>query len=148
MDHTTINTLIASLGGTLPTGPRERFSPSRYPYTYAYDYLRGDCNAPGYEGIASRGEMAEKVGAYCEYNGLDKDETCAMLADRYIADHGIEILGTRARHCESGNECTITSIPFIGAPGSVHAGRWVCEVEYAAGCLRPLVPLNDLGLVR
>lgn len=56
------------------------FIPTRYPHTYAYDFLRITEPKPD----NSRGEQAEFVRLTCQRNGFDTDVVLCQLADAYI----------------------------------------------------------------
>ena len=63
---------------------RERFSRTRYPYTYAYDYFRA--NVPG---DYSRAESAGLVREHCKQKGLDPEAIIRELAERYLDEHRV-----------------------------------------------------------
>lgn len=79
--------LMEALGATPSTPYVMTFIAGRYPYTYAYDYLR-EMNGP--VGSMSRADCAGAVGRWCEQSGVDKDSLCVMLADLYIDRHAID----------------------------------------------------------
>jgi hypothetical protein len=56
------------------------FIASRYPYTFAYDFLRIHLAKVD----VSRGDMSQYVKLECERLGLDKDTICCTLADAYL----------------------------------------------------------------
>lgn len=61
------------------------FIKSRYPYTYAYDFMRGHPKAFGLTDEAlSRGQCAGIL-----RGNPDKEEICRMLADAYLAENNI-----------------------------------------------------------
>ena len=49
---------------------------TRYPYTHAYDYVRGYIGAEH-----SRGDVAQAVGKMADSLGVDKEQLCKALAD-------------------------------------------------------------------
>lgn len=68
---------------SIPT-VRERFVPTRYPYTYAYDYLKTHADEFGLPRWMCRADYA----AILRGND-DKDAICTMLADAYLREWGI-----------------------------------------------------------
>src|SRR5690606_20865760 len=69
--------------------PRMTFTPGRYPYTYAYDYMRShadefDLRPPKGEQWLSRGDCAAAF-----RDNPDKDAICVLLADAYLREHNI-----------------------------------------------------------
>lgn len=87
----TVSEVIAALGGQERTTVREAFIPTRFPYTYAYDYLRGDCNVkrPDGSGPASRADCAAMLADYCDEQALNVETVCMALAYRYMQMHGV-----------------------------------------------------------
>lgn len=81
-----IDRLVASVGGPTPATPASVFTPSRYPYTYGYDYLRQQASC-----LLSRGETAGVVRRFAQANRLDTLEVCIALADRMLAQEGVEV---------------------------------------------------------
>jgi hypothetical protein len=65
------------------------FSPSRWPYTYAYDHVRGR-HARG-PGDMSRGEAALYVRELCDAAVLPRELVVEILATAYCHEHRIEI---------------------------------------------------------
>ena len=64
-----------------------KFSTVRFPYTYAYDYLRVKLNRPD----ISRGEMAQIVKIILQDTDVDKEDVCVRLATLYCSEHRIFI---------------------------------------------------------
>lgn len=62
-----------------------QFTPGRYPYTYAYDYMREHWADFGLNSLLSRGDCAN----YFRGNP-DKDAICVLLADAYMRQYNIE----------------------------------------------------------
>jgi len=65
-------------------------SDSRYPFTYAYDYLRTEA-ADGIQCNVSRAECAKIVEVIADTlgplaMGLNATKICELLADRYLAE--------------------------------------------------------------
>lgn len=84
------NTLEGDLGGRKDPPPKRFFIPSRYPYTYAYDWLRISTNVGE---RYSRGEIAGFVKKFCANYGVsdeDRERLITVFADRYLAKFGIE----------------------------------------------------------
>lgn len=65
--------------------PVVQFTPGRYPYTYAYDYMREHWFEFGIQNGMSRGDCA----AYFRDNP-DKDAICVLLADAHMRKYNIE----------------------------------------------------------
>lgn len=63
----------------------ERFSPTRYPYTYAYDYLRAHAEYFGLPSNMSREQCSGLL-----YSNPDKEAICRLLADAYLREWGIK----------------------------------------------------------
>lgn len=68
------------------------FIEGRYPYTYAYDYLRSHAADFGLHHYISRSECAGML-----RNNPDKEAVCIMLAEAYLREHDI----TKPAHTES-----------------------------------------------
>lgn len=64
--------------------PGMAFSPTRYPYTYAYDYMRSHAEQFGLPNNLSRAECAGIV------RGEHKEAVVRLLADAYLREHHIE----------------------------------------------------------
>ena len=78
----------------------EKFSPTRYPYTYAYDYL--SCYAskeeefvgkrlPNRTGVADRSGCAQEIQQFAVRNHFNVEMVCKELARRYCQVVGIQI---------------------------------------------------------
>lgn len=66
------------------------FIPTRYPYTYAYDYMRShvhDFDLP--DGI-SRGECSMVLTGWCAITGEDKETSVVRLANAYMQEFNID----------------------------------------------------------
>lgn len=59
---------------------------SRYPYTYASDYLRAFGGADSSGAKMSRSEASQIRGAVAKALGMDDAELAAKLADYYLAN--------------------------------------------------------------
>lgn len=77
---------IASIIAHIESIPiaRVRFSPTRFPHTYAYDYLRSHAEEFGLPLEMDRGDCAAIF-----HGNNDKDMICTMLADAYLREWGI-----------------------------------------------------------
>lgn len=64
--------------------PAPPFIPTRYPYTYAYDYIRSHNEEFGVPLATSRADCA---GLFKD--GPAKEEVVRLLADAYLREHGI-----------------------------------------------------------
>lgn len=84
---TLVEDLIHDIGGIPPTHTVHTFTASRFPYTYAYDYVRM-CRPVGCVEL-SRAEASGIVKAWCERRGLDRDAVVYALAWRYLDHYGI-----------------------------------------------------------
>jgi hypothetical protein len=97
---TTVEALVAQTCG----GDTEQYSPTRYPYTYACDFLRtnpqvipstvreryearyGQATSPW----MSRSQAARIREMWAFFERRDDDEFARVLADAYLLMHGIE----------------------------------------------------------
>lgn len=70
---------------------REQAIPSRYPFTYAYDFLRTHAAIYGLPIGMSRGEAGVAITRFCENMGLDRGEIVAQLADAYLIVNDVEM---------------------------------------------------------
>lgn len=75
------------------------FIPSRYPFTYAYDYVRAHADSiwPNHDGGLSRVEVAGKLHDETNVTSSETgprrvahDSMLCLLADRYLAENGID----------------------------------------------------------
>lgn len=66
------------------------FTEDRYPYTYAYDYLRTHWEQFGLERWLSRGECAALFRGPDGELREDKEQICELLADAYLRQWHIE----------------------------------------------------------
>lgn len=58
---------------------------TRYPYTYAADYIRSLCDTGEYgEAKISRREAAHIYGTICHIAGVEKEVIAKRLADLYL----------------------------------------------------------------
>lgn len=75
--------LIEALGGIYPEPIRYEYTATRFPNTYAYDFLR-------MAGVAaSRGHAACKLREFCAERGLDREVEVIALAYAYMNYYGI-----------------------------------------------------------
>ncbi len=83
---------------------RETFSPTRYPYTYACDYLRGNPHIipvevfedPGLwtaqnSSLMSRADASRVRQRWAELTGISDEEAAILLAGAYLTAAGIEM---------------------------------------------------------
>ena len=75
--------------------------PTRYPYTYAYDFVRGHAETFGLYGLPSRAEVARWLRLRL---GVDDDSplldaVVRRLADAYLAEHN-EVLPDSPRRTD------------------------------------------------
>lgn len=96
----TVDNLVAQVARD--TG--ERFSPTRYPYTYAADFLRGHVHVVPLKVRdaywQTRGELAPSMmsraqssgmrQAWAQSEGMADEELAAVLADAYLVVNRIE----------------------------------------------------------
>lgn len=76
-------TIIHAMGGTYPEHARHEYSATRFPYTYACDFLR-------LAGIAdSRGEASSKLREFCAGRDIDPEVAFIALAYAYMNHYGI-----------------------------------------------------------
>jgi hypothetical protein len=82
----------------------ERFSPTRYPYTYACDFLRNNTSVVPLEvrdaywaardelapSLMSRAQASGLRQAWAQSEGMSDDELAAVLADAYLAVNRIQ----------------------------------------------------------
>ena len=66
--------------------PPSSFSPTRWPYTYAYDYVRS--HTPG---AMSRSDVARTLLSYVDGDEIDKEHVCIELAAAHCAEGGIAV---------------------------------------------------------
>lgn len=69
--------------------PRKKST--RYPYTYAYDYLRAKGPGNGTADGMSRSDASKIVEAISKATGIPNIALCYQLADYYL-EHGEEII--------------------------------------------------------
>lgn len=90
MDSLTIDEVRSTVAEieAIPTA-MERFTPTRYPYTYAYDYLKTHAQEFGLSDkpfvTLSRSDCAELF-----RGNPNKDEICRLLADAYLREWNIK----------------------------------------------------------
>jgi len=95
---------IMVLGRTVATLPRktehDRFSPGRYPYTYAYDLLREFNELIPAEVLSrldffvnSRSCMAAVTGLWARDLGVEKIDLLIGLADAFLEYHEVIVSG-------------------------------------------------------
>ena len=77
------------IGASETTSTRERFSHSRWPYTYAYDFMRGHRSHFG--GVNSRQDALEMLESICAATGEDKSSAQNLLAYAYCREQGIAV---------------------------------------------------------
>lgn len=96
----TIEEAIQAVESAPPVGT---FSATRYPYTYAADYLRthwqivpeeiteqiADDEARAMALMASRGVASKARQMWAEALGIADEDAARLLADAYLAEHGI-----------------------------------------------------------
>jgi hypothetical protein len=63
----------------------ERFITGRYPYTYAYDYMRQHHTDFGVPPYASRMDCAERL-----RSNPDREAIVVILADAYLRENSVE----------------------------------------------------------
>ncbi len=98
---TTVDQLVAAAAEYQQ--PRERFSPTRYPYTYAADLLRefpgvipGPLQDDAYVGPMARSGHLSRSDAslirrvWAGHEGRKDEDLASVLADAYLRVHGIE----------------------------------------------------------
>ncbi len=95
---TTVDSLIAQI----PPERREQFSPTRYPYTYACDFIRQYPsvvpaevrNNPNishlFEEQMARSQASRVRNVWAGHEGRDDEELACVLADAFMRVHGIE----------------------------------------------------------
>lgn len=84
---------------------REQFSPSRWPYTYAYDFMRQHGEEFGVgASLISRSEAAGRLKAMCETTGEDYKAAVRELARAYCREHGIPVPDNPEPPDETGDE--------------------------------------------
>lgn len=64
---------------------------SRYPYTYACDYLREKVGDDYGKGLISRSAASQIRTAIADVAGLDDHELAEKLADAFMVEHGIAL---------------------------------------------------------
>lgn len=70
---------------------RATFIPTRYPFTYGYDFLRAHASHFGFnEGPYSRGDAANLTREYAQRTGLGRPDIIIALADAYLTRWDIE----------------------------------------------------------
>jgi hypothetical protein len=75
---------------------REQFSPSRYPYTYAADFLRAHPEmVPGHIRqkmvvIESRSDASQARSLWADELGIDDADAAEVLANAYLKENGVE----------------------------------------------------------
>lgn len=72
-------------GGDIPRPDTENIIPTRYPYTYAYDFFRQ--NVPG---NLSRAECSQIVKAWAVKNHREPYEVVCALADAYLIHNNVQ----------------------------------------------------------
>jgi len=75
----------------------ERYSPTRWPYTYAADFVRThprllplsswDTLLP----VLSRADASHAIGLWAEQLGVTHESLARVLADGYLIEHGISL---------------------------------------------------------
>jgi len=90
--------LVGRINGVLEEKPKgERFIPTRYPFTYAYDFVREFYTELGFdefgrrESFDSRAETSGVVGKYCEAKGLERRQVVIMLANYYLEYYNVRV---------------------------------------------------------
>lgn len=94
---TTVESLIAQI----PPERREQFSPTRYPYTYACDFIRQNPNvvpaevrnnpevAHLFDEQMARSQASWVRNVWAAHEGCDAEELARTLADAFMQVHGI-----------------------------------------------------------
>lgn len=83
------STFIVENSGDESVHTSEKFIPTRFPYTYAYDYIR-TC-VPGNLG---RGEAGQLLTAWTNARGLDEEqrrELLVVFAMRYMKRYNVQV---------------------------------------------------------
>lgn len=107
----------------------EAFIPTRYPYTYAYDFVRShhDIVPPEIlkDSNGSRSETSAVVERWANSLGLDENDVCKVFADAYMAEYNISFPAEYCHFCAKNNT---TSQAFSGV-----VGRYCldCETVYS-----------------
>lgn len=95
----------------IPPGGGERYSPTRYPYTYSADFLRAHPQLIPVEiyhqvttfGHAmSRAEAAKAKWLWSEVIGVSDRALAEVFADCYLVEHGIPLANANADRAGSG----------------------------------------------
>lgn len=97
-----MSTTVESLIAQIPPERREQFSPTRYPYTYACDFIRqnlhvvpaevaGDESVADYfeNGLMSRAQASRVRQVWAQVEGREDEELARVLADAFMQVHGI-----------------------------------------------------------
>ncbi len=81
----TTQAFLDSVGFKAPTALRVPFIPSRFPRTYAYDYVRSHVLE-----LLSRGEVGHRMRLACPDNE-QREDMLQELAYAYMNEHGISL---------------------------------------------------------
>lgn len=68
----------------------EKITDTRYPYTYAADYLRTKIGDDYGKGLISRASAAQARVIIASVTGVDEREIACQLADAYCRENGIK----------------------------------------------------------
>jgi len=88
----------------IPPSTSEKFTPTRFPFTYAYDFVRAHHKDLEIEYLAdesdgSRGDTAKVIKRFCEENSLSRRTVVTTLAYAYCLYYDLyidsEVLGKR-----------------------------------------------------
>ena len=69
----------------------EPFIPTRYPFTYAYDFARNHADDFDFPHYLSRAETSAWVTHYADITGQDRGDVVVALADGYIAQWNVKV---------------------------------------------------------
>ena len=103
MDHSHTEALLQLMGERPSFQPEAPlFNPDWYPYSYGYEFLREQAGPAWQQAEIQRThlEIAGLLERYARGHGLDRRELCSLLADQYLAEHGI----TQTEHPQTRQE--------------------------------------------
>ena len=83
--------ISARIAASETTSGRERFSPTRWPYTYAYDFMRTHGRHFGGLDVGSRQAASDMLECICATTGEDESEAQIALAYAYCREQGIVV---------------------------------------------------------
>lgn len=95
-ENDTLESFRAIVNAHVQKPMRQGFIPSRYPYTYAADFLRAHPEmVPGHIRkelvvIESRSDASRARQRWAEELGIDDADAAEVLADAYLKENGVE----------------------------------------------------------